>query len=84
MSPPSGASQNVVTVVNAQSKLVRLEELGVSPGRVTRGTVACPAGGCPRPIHLAPDDYVGDPCGPDRLRRPGGGRRGDHGVASPT
>jgi uncharacterized protein len=53
--------QNVVTVVNAQSKLVRLEDLGVSPERVTRGTVALSGGGVPAPVHLAPDDYVGDP-----------------------
>jgi phage tail sheath protein FI len=53
--------QNVVTVVNAQSKLIRLEDLGVSPERVTRGTVALSGGGVPAPVHLAPDDYVGDP-----------------------
>ena len=53
--------QNVVTVVNQQSKLVRLEELGVAPDKVTRGTVALAGGGAPAPTHLAPDDYVGDP-----------------------
>jgi phage tail sheath protein FI len=53
--------QNVVTVVNAQSKLIRLEDLGVSPEKVTRGTVALAGGGVPAPMHLAPDDYVGDP-----------------------
>jgi phage tail sheath protein FI len=53
--------QNVVNVVNAQSKLVRLEDLGVSAERVTRGTVSLSGGGVPAPSHLAPDDYVGDP-----------------------
>jgi hypothetical protein len=52
--------QNVVTVVNAQSKLVRLEDLGVSADKVSRGTVALSGGGVPAPAHLAPDDYVGD------------------------
>jgi hypothetical protein len=53
--------QNVVTVVNAQSKLIRLEDLGVSVEKVTRGTVGLSGGGVPAPVHLAPDDYVGDP-----------------------
>jgi phage tail sheath protein FI len=53
--------QNVVTVVNAQSKLVRLEDLGVTADKVARGTVALSGGGAPAPVHLAPDDYVGDP-----------------------
>src|SRR5262249_37408427 len=53
--------QNVVTVVNAQSKLVRLEDLGVSPEQVTRGTVALAAGGVPPPVPLPPADYAGDP-----------------------
>ncbi len=53
--------QNVVSVVNAQSKLVRLEDLGVSAERVSRGTVSLSGGGVPAPSHLAPDDYVGDP-----------------------
>jgi phage tail sheath protein FI len=52
--------QNVVTVVNAQSKLVRLEDLGVTADKVSRGTVELAGGGAPAPAHLAPDDYVGD------------------------
>jgi phage tail sheath protein FI len=52
--------QNVVTVVNAQSKLVRLEDLGVAAEKVSRGTVALSGGGAPAPAPLAPDDYVGD------------------------
>jgi phage tail sheath protein FI len=52
--------QNVVTVVNAQSKLIRLEDLGVSAEKVSRGTVALSGGGAPTPVRLAPDDYVGN------------------------
>ncbi len=52
--------QNVVTVVNAQSKLIRLEDLGVSAEKVTRGTVSLAGGGAPATTSLAPDDYVGD------------------------
>ncbi len=52
--------QNVVTVVNAQSKLIRIEETGVAAEKVSRGTVALAGGGAPTPVHLAPDDYVGD------------------------
>ena len=52
--------QNVVTVVNAQSKLIRLEDLGVAADKVSRGTVALSGGGASAPARLAPDDYVGD------------------------
>ena len=52
--------QNVVTVVNNQSKLIRIEELGIAAEQVARGTVALAGGGAPAPVHLAPDDYVGD------------------------
>jgi phage tail sheath protein FI len=54
--------QNVVTVVNAQSKLVRLEDLGVAPETVARGTVTLSGGAAPGSTNrLSPDDYVGDP-----------------------
>jgi phage tail sheath protein FI len=53
--------QNVATVVNAQSKLIRLEDLGVAVEKVTRGTIGLSGGGAPAPTSLAPDDYVGDP-----------------------
>ena len=53
--------QNVATVVNAQSKLIRLEDLGVAVEKVTRGTIGLSGGGVPAPTSLAPDDYVGDP-----------------------
>jgi phage tail sheath protein FI len=54
--------QNVATLVNAQSKLIRIEDLGLSPEKVNRGSVALAGGGAsaPAPIRLAPDDYVGD------------------------
>ena len=52
--------QNVVTVVNAQSKVIRLEDLGVAAEKVSRGTVALSGGGASAPARLAPDDYVGD------------------------
>src|SRR5947207_2456523 len=62
--------QNVVTVVNAQSKLIKLEE--VTPGgaldRPVKGSATLVGGGAPSapaappaPARLTPDDYVGDP-----------------------
>jgi hypothetical protein len=57
---PKRGRQNVQTVVNAQSKLVRVEDLGVAPEKVARGTVSLSGGGAPAPAPLAPDDYVGD------------------------
>jgi phage tail sheath protein FI len=57
---PKKGRQNVVSVVNAQSKLIRLEDLGVTADKVARGTVALSGGGVPEPVRLAPDDYVGD------------------------
>jgi uncharacterized protein len=57
--------QNAVTVVNAQSKLIRLEEIATA-GSLTRpapGAVSL-SGGAPAPVtppRLSPDDYVGDP-----------------------
>jgi len=53
--------QNAVSVVNAQSKLIRLEDLGVSAEKVSRGAITLSGGGLPAPTSLAPDDYVGDP-----------------------
>ena len=53
--------QNVATVVNAQSKLVRIEDLGVSAEKVSRGTISLAGGGVVAPSQLGPDDYVGDP-----------------------
>jgi hypothetical protein len=53
--------QNVATLVNAQSKLIRIEDLGASPEKVNRGSVNLGGGSAsPAPVHLAPDDYVGD------------------------
>jgi phage tail sheath protein FI len=55
--------QNVVTMVNAASKLIRLEEVAGAgalekPGKAT---VQLTGGGTPpAPARLSPDDYVGD------------------------
>jgi phage tail sheath protein FI len=58
--------QNVATIVNANSKTIRMEE--VTPGGVlekpAKTTVPLGGGGVsapPAPARLAPDDYVGDP-----------------------
>lgn len=51
---------NVATVVNAQSKLIKLEETGVALERMPRGAVALSGGGAPAPVQLSPQDYVGD------------------------
>lgn len=53
--------QYAVTVVNAQSKLIRVEE--ASPGPLERpapGTVALGGGGQEAPATVRPGDYVGD------------------------
>jgi hypothetical protein len=54
--------QNAVTVVNTQSKLIQLEELatGGALERPAAGSVALAGGGAAAPVHLSPDDYVGD------------------------
>ncbi|HEY1832106.1 MAG TPA: phage tail sheath family protein [Acidimicrobiales bacterium] len=53
---------NVATMVNSQSKLIRIEDLGVAPEKVARGSSTLAGGGSPAsaPVHIAPDDYVGD------------------------
>jgi hypothetical protein len=56
--------QNVVTMVNSASKVIRLEEVQhVSAQRPDFGTVALAAPPAPAPVpmpRLTPDDYVGD------------------------
>jgi len=52
--------QNAATVVNAQSKTIRLEDLGLADATVSRGAVELAGGGAPTPVALSPDDYVGD------------------------
>ena len=58
--------QNAVTVVNAQSKLIRLEE-ALEAGSLQRpnaGSITLSGGspgGAPAPMRLSPEDYVGDP-----------------------
>ncbi len=52
---------NVATVVNAQSKLIRLEETKAARAEPPAKTsVALAGGGTPTPDRLTPDDYVGD------------------------
>ncbi len=59
--------QNVVNVINTQSKLVRVEELaGVSgQAQLQRATIELRGGGGPMPVPalppLSPQDYVGSP-----------------------
>jgi hypothetical protein len=59
---PKKGKQNVVTVVNAQSTLIRIKEAtaGALPEKVARGSVALAGGGAPQPVRLAPEDYIGD------------------------
>ena len=52
---------NVVTVVNAKSKLIKLEETGSVPAETPPKTsISLAGGGAPTPERLSPDDYVGD------------------------
>jgi phage tail sheath protein FI len=55
--------QNAATVVNAQSRLIRLEEIatGGALERPAAGSVTLSGGGAPVPARLSPEDYVGDP-----------------------
>lgn len=54
--------QNAATVVNAQSRLIRLEEIatGGALERPAAGSVTLTGGGAPVPARLSPEDYVGD------------------------
>jgi phage tail sheath protein FI len=55
--------QNVVTIVNEQSKLIQLEEIGkaAAPERVpAAGKIKLAGGESPAPSRLGTDDYVGD------------------------
>jgi len=55
--------QNAVTVVNAQSKLIRLEEAatGSALERPASGSVQLGGGAVPAPTNVSPGDYIGDP-----------------------
>lgn len=58
-----GHRKNVVTVVNQQSKLIRLEAVAeASAGELVpkAGTVSLSGGSTPSTDSLSPDDYVGD------------------------
>ncbi|MGH2719269.1 MAG: phage tail sheath family protein, partial [Actinomycetota bacterium] len=55
--------QNVATLVNAQSKLIRIEETGPAGSleKPAVGTVALTGGAAaPTPVQLTPEDYIGD------------------------
>jgi uncharacterized protein len=52
---------NVATVVNAQSKLIKVAEKGAALAAVPRGAVALSGGGAPKPASINAVDYVGDP-----------------------
>ena len=53
---------NAVTVVNAQSKLIRLEEMATGSALEipAKGSVTLEGGGAMAPTRLSPDEYVGD------------------------
>jgi phage tail sheath protein FI len=52
---------NVATVVNAQSKFVRVEETaGGTLEKPSKGSVSLSGGGAPTPDDVQPTDYVGD------------------------
>jgi uncharacterized protein len=53
--------QNAATVVNAQSQLIRLEELTGGNVPATTGSVGLAGGAAAGPARVGPDDYVGDP-----------------------
>jgi phage tail sheath protein FI len=52
---------NVATMVNAQSKLIRVAEKGGALAVAPRGTVALAGGGAPAPSQVNAVDFVGDP-----------------------
>jgi hypothetical protein len=54
--------QNAASVVNAQSKLIKIEELasGGSLAVPAKGSVKLAGGGVSQPTHISPDDYVGN------------------------
>ena len=55
--------QNAATIVNAQSKLIQLEEignLGFAERRPAPGAMTLAGGAAPAPARVRPDDYVGD------------------------
>ena len=56
--------QNVTTLVNEQSKLIKIEEVGtasVLERKPAPGTVALGGGGQVPAARVTPDDYIGDP-----------------------
>ncbi len=54
--------QNVVTLVNQQSRLIRIEAVrtGGALAKPAKGSVSLAGGSAPEPDRFGPDDYVGD------------------------
>ena len=52
---------NVATVVNTQSKLIKLLEAASGVDTVARGAVSLSGGGAAQPASVSSSDYVGDP-----------------------
>jgi uncharacterized protein len=54
--------QNAVTVVNAQSTIIRIEEIAADGTlvRPANGSVSLAGGGASEPDRISPDDYVGN------------------------
>lgn len=59
LSPKKGKT-NAATVVNAQSKLIRLTEKGGPVVAVAKGSFGLAGGGAPTPAALSPAEIVGD------------------------
>ena len=53
--------QNVATIVNAQSKLIKLLDAAAGVETVARGAVSLSGGGASKPSAVSSTDYVGDP-----------------------
>jgi len=53
--------QNAATVVNAQSTLIKIEEVTTAvPDHVGQGSISLSGGGVPETVSINADDYVGD------------------------
>ena len=77
---------NVVTVVNAESKLIQVEEIGTAAleTRPKAGTFTLASGDAGMPATHRSRGLRRQLRRPHRLRRPRGSRRGDDGLACPT
>ena len=57
---PRRGRQNVRTLVNQQSQLIRIEESAGAIEAPARGEVAFAGGAGPAPVRVTPDDYIGN------------------------